>query len=62
MIKPSFNFAPGQWVFLQVPEVSPFQWHPVGVMLVLAVSEQDADALFGPSFQFRQLLRIRMYP
>ncbi|KAH9817685.1 ferric reductase NAD binding domain-containing protein [Melampsora americana] len=26
--KPSFKYVPGQWLFLQVPEVSRFQWHP----------------------------------
>ncbi|KAF9510930.1 hypothetical protein BS47DRAFT_1210119 [Hydnum rufescens UP504] len=28
MIKPSLKFTPGQWVFLQVPSLSEFQWHP----------------------------------
>ena len=27
--KPSFKYKPGQWLFLQVPDVSKFQWHPV---------------------------------
>ncbi|KAL7411134.1 ferric reductase NAD binding domain-containing protein [Mrakia frigida] len=26
--KPSFKYKPGQWLFLQVPDVSRFQWHP----------------------------------
>jgi len=26
--KPSFKYVAGQWLFLQVPEVSQFQWHP----------------------------------
>ncbi|KAI3324810.1 cytochrome b-245 heavy chain subunit beta [Xylariaceae sp. AK1471] len=26
--KPSFKYKAGQWLFLQVPEVSGFQWHP----------------------------------
>ncbi|KAJ7171107.1 NADPH oxidase [Mycena filopes] len=26
--KPSFKYTPGQWLFLQVPELSSFQWHP----------------------------------
>lgn len=29
IIKPSFKYTPGQWLFLQVPEVSSHQWHPV---------------------------------
>jgi NADPH oxidase 1 len=30
IIKPSFKYTAGQWLFLQVPEVSRWQWHPVG--------------------------------
>lgn len=26
--KPSFKYTAGQWLFLQVPEISKFQWHP----------------------------------
>jgi len=26
--KPSFKYVAGQWLFLQVPEVSSWQWHP----------------------------------
>jgi len=26
--KPSFKYKPGQWLFLNVPEVSKYQWHP----------------------------------
>jgi NADPH oxidase 1 len=26
--KPSFRYAPGQWIFINVPEVSQWQWHP----------------------------------
>jgi NADPH oxidase len=29
IVKPSFKFTAGQWLFLQVPEVSRWQWHPV---------------------------------
>ena len=28
IIKPSFKYTAGQWLFIQVPEVSSFQWHP----------------------------------
>ncbi|KAJ7116568.1 NADPH oxidase isoform 1 [Mycena epipterygia] len=28
IIKPSFKYTPGQWLFIQVPEISHFQWHP----------------------------------
>jgi len=26
--KPSFKYTAGQWLFIQVPEISRFQWHP----------------------------------
>lgn len=28
IMKPSFKYVPGQWLFIQVPDVSHFQWHP----------------------------------
>jgi len=28
IIKPSFKYTAGQWLFIQVPEISRFQWHP----------------------------------
>ncbi|XP_006454677.1 hypothetical protein AGABI2DRAFT_189922 [Agaricus bisporus var. bisporus H97] len=28
IIKPSFKYTPGQWLFVQIPELSKFQWHP----------------------------------
>lgn len=28
IIKPSFKYTAGQWLFVQVPDVSKFQWHP----------------------------------
>lgn len=28
IIKPSFRYTAGQWLFIQVPDVSGFQWHP----------------------------------
>ncbi|KAG9314303.1 NADPH oxidase [Chiua virens] len=28
IIKPSFKYVAGQWLFIQVPEISHFQWHP----------------------------------
>lgn len=27
--KPSFKYTAGQWLFIQVPDVSQLQWHPV---------------------------------
>jgi NADPH oxidase len=28
IVKPSFKYRPGQWLFVQIPELSRFQWHP----------------------------------
>lgn len=28
IIKPSFKYTAGQWLFVQIPELSRFQWHP----------------------------------
>ncbi len=32
IIKPSFKYVAGQWLFIQVPDVSGFQWHPVSCL------------------------------
>jgi len=36
IIKPSFKYVAGQWLFIQIPELSKFQWHPVSVVTLLA--------------------------
>lgn len=28
IVKPSFKYTAGQWLFIQIPEISHFQWHP----------------------------------
>lgn len=28
IVKPSFKYVAGQWLFIQIPEISRFQWHP----------------------------------
>ncbi|KAI0313512.1 NADPH oxidase [Amylostereum chailletii] len=28
IVKPSFKYTAGQWLFIQVPEISKYQWHP----------------------------------
>ncbi|KIM48275.1 hypothetical protein M413DRAFT_61551 [Hebeloma cylindrosporum] len=28
IVKPSFKYTAGQWLFIQIPELSRFQWHP----------------------------------
>lgn len=32
LVKPSFKYTAGQWLFLQVPELSLWQWHPVSIV------------------------------
>ena len=29
IVKPSFKYTAGQWLFIMVPDVSGWQWHPV---------------------------------
>lgn len=29
IVKPSFKYVAGQWLFINVPDVSKYQWHPV---------------------------------
>lgn len=31
IVKPSFKYTAGQWLFVQIPELSRFQWHPVRI-------------------------------
>jgi len=33
IVKPSFKYTAGQWLFLQVPDVSRWQWHPVSIVV-----------------------------
>ena len=32
IVKPSFKYTAGQWLFVQVPDVSRWQWHPVSIV------------------------------
>jgi NADPH oxidase 1 len=32
IVKPTFKYTAGQWLFLQVPDVSRWQWHPVSIL------------------------------
>jgi NADPH oxidase len=34
ILKPSFKYTAGQWLFIQIPEISHFQWHPVCISLL----------------------------
>ena len=38
IIKPSFKYTAGQWLLIQVPEISGFQWHPVRHSSLLVTS------------------------
>jgi NADPH oxidase len=42
IVKPSFKYTAGQWLFVQVPDVSRWQWHPVSIVNPLYY---DAKAL-----------------
>jgi NADPH oxidase 1 len=59
IIKPSFKYTAGQWLFIQVPEVSRWQWHPVRneqfVFYVVLTAEKN-------SLPSLLLLKIPMYP
>jgi NADPH oxidase len=41
IIKKSFKYTAGQWLFLQVPDVSHFQWHPVSFSLSPITTQFD---------------------
>ena len=45
IIKPSFKYVPGQWLFVQVPDVSSHQWHPVSRS---AFAHQNRLGLYTP--------------
>lgn len=32
-VKPSMKYKAGQWLFLNCPEVSKYQWHPVSILV-----------------------------
>jgi NADPH oxidase 1 len=42
IIKPSFKYTAGQWLFLQIPDISQFQWHPVRSIASLLASITEA--------------------
>lgn len=41
IIKPSFKYTAGQWLFLQIPEISKFQWHPVRIVFTYGLQTSD---------------------
>lgn len=49
IIKPGFKYAPGQWLFIQIPEISRFQWHPVRPGIIIHVILVDCWSPISPS-------------
>jgi NADPH oxidase len=58
IIKSSFKYTAGQWLFLQVPEISRWQWHPVGNGCLTSRSPSDLDCLLhsSPSHRLPKIL------
>lgn len=48
--KDSMKYKAGQWLFLNCPEVSRYQWHPVSPIGVIAKREAD-DSSRSPQLQ-----------
>eukprot|EP01083_Nonionella_stella_P029820 81947_1 len=40
-----FSYAPGEWVWMQVPEISKFEWHPVAICST-SEDEDHIDIVF----------------
>lgn len=64
IVKPSFKYVAGQWLFIQIPELSKFQWHPVSNHTLFArvkFSKVHLSYLFfGTSSLSLQHLKIPM--
>ena len=39
-----FNFAPGDWVFVKIPEIANFEWHP---FTISSAPEQKVSCQFS---------------
>lgn len=60
--KPSFRYKPGQWLFLQVPEVSKFQWVSLDAPLCSDMNAFDALLWsFIASFVRFSLVELRCF-
>lgn len=59
IVKPSFKYTSGQWLFIQVPEVSRFQWHPVRFFFRCI---RDSTFIRDISSSLPQLPKIPMFP
>lgn len=56
IIKPSFKYVAGQWLFINIPEISQWQWHPVGIPCLRVSIASDHRC----SSRSRRLLRTPM--
>ena len=55
IMKPGLKYTAGQWVFLQIPGISRFQWHPVRFFLYLP------QLIFIDKFSLQSRLRRRIH-
>lgn len=59
ILKPSFKYVPGQWLFIQIPDISRYQWHPVR-RIILRFLLLNAETLTHSS-QSLPPRKIRMF-
>jgi len=58
--KPSFKYTAGQWLFIQIPEVSRFQWHPVRYFDEIVLGHSRICACFLVHYHFRPRRPVRL--
>lgn len=58
IVKPSFKYTAGQWLFIMVPEISGWQWHPVSWGVAITYSPM----LIQGSLPSHRLRKILMFP
>jgi len=61
IVKPTFKYTVGQWLFIQVPEISRWQWHPVS-SLCFAFESPNLTPLCVTSSLSRLLLTTIISP
>jgi hypothetical protein len=54
--KDSMKYKAGQWLFLNCPEVSRYQWHPVSLIRLVIRKEADDSS---PSLQLQKIRSSR---
>lgn len=55
IVKPSFKYTAGQWLFIMVPEISGWQWHPVSGSLATTYLHMLIQGSL-PSHRLRKIL------